>query len=278
MSQNIYWRDVAPQEEAFHATRDVKTRHNSSRYHGHDFAELFWVEMGCAVHHVNRADFPLSPGSLVLVRPGDFHAIEPQAGQTIQLTNIAFSRATCDFLKRRYFPSECWAFWTRDPYPETRRVEPGQLARFNRWADVLSRSPRESLSIDRFLLDLLGELRPKTAEALPDETPDWLASACREIQKPENLSHGVERFFRLAARSREHVARSTRRCLGVSPTEYVNRLKMHYAARQLEMSSQGILDIALDCGIPNLSHFYTLFRSAFGMTPRAYRLSHRKTL
>jgi AraC family cel operon transcriptional repressor len=44
------------------------------------------------------------------------------------------------------------------------------------------------------------------------------------------------------------------------------------------MGDQEILDIALDCGIGNLSHFYSLFRAETGMTPRAYRLSHRQPL
>jgi AraC family cel operon transcriptional repressor len=51
---------------------------------------------------------------------------------------------------------------------------------------------------------------------------------------------------------------------------------MVYASRQLEMSSQCILEIAIDCGLSNLSHFYTLFREEFGVTPRAYRMSHSK--
>jgi AraC family cel operon transcriptional repressor len=53
---------------------------------------------------------------------------------------------------------------------------------------------------------------------------------------------------------------------------------MAYAARQLEMSDQGIVEIALDCGLGNLSYFYSLFRAHFASTPRAYRLSHRMPL
>ena len=36
------------------------------------------------------------------------------------------------------------------------------------------------------------------------------------------------------------------------------------------------MKLALDCGIGNLSHFYTLFRHETGTTPRRYRLAHRR--
>ena len=64
----------------------------------------------------------------------------------------------------------------------------------------------------------------------------------------------------------------------MTPTAYVNNIRMTYAMRQLEMGSHEIIQIALDCGITNLSHFYSLFRARTGMTPRAYRISHRKPL
>jgi AraC-like DNA-binding protein len=35
---------------------------------------------------------------------------------------------------------------------------------------------------------------------------------------------------------------------------------MNYSARQLAQTAQPIVDIALDCGLNNLSHFYALFR------------------
>jgi AraC family cel operon transcriptional repressor len=72
------------------------------------------------------------------------------------------------------------------------------------------------------------------------------------------------------------VARCARHHLGTTPTDYVNGIRMTYAMWQLEMADRGILDIALDCGIENLSHFYNLFRAQTGTTPRHYRLAHRR--
>ena len=159
-----------------------------------------------------------------------------------------------------------------------RQINAPHLRRLNRWADDLAQAPRERLYLDRFLLNLLAELRLDQDDAAPEGAPDWLAQACRAIQTPEHFCGGVTRFLRLCGRSREHVARTARQHLGMTPTEYVNGIRMRHTRRQLEMGDQGILEIALECGIDNLSHFYRLFRARTGMTPRAYRLAHRKPL
>lgn len=273
----IHWRDVVTPGEVFHTARDTKTRRHPLRYHGHDFAEVFWIDAGHGTHQINGSNLPLSPGSLVLMRPTDFHGIEPLPGESLRLTNIAFPSESCAFLGQRYF-SKPWGFWTHEELPAHFQVEPSQLNRFNRWADTLAHAPRERLHIERFLLNLLDELTARSAESLPEQTPDWLLHACREIKAAAHFSKGAPEFFRLAGRSREHVARSMRQCMGTTPTSYVNKVRMQYAARQLEMSSRSILEIALDCGLQNLSHFYTLFHAEFGMSPRAYRTSRIRSI
>ena len=272
----LRWNKIAG-KAAFHAARDSKTRAQPLPYHGHDFAELFWIDAGSCSHRVNGASFPLRSGSLVLMRPTDCHGINPLGDDGMKLTNIAFPQETLDFLQRRYFPGQTWVFGP-GKYPVTRQVEPAQLLRFNRWADELSQAPRERLHLERFLLDILAELSLERNDAPPEDAPDWLGHACRAIQKPEHFSGGVAQFLHLCGRSREHVARTVRQHLGKTPTDYVNGIRIAYARRQLEMGDQGILDIALDCGMENLSHFYSLFRAQTAMTPRAYRLSHHKPL
>ena len=75
----------------------------------------------------------------------------------------------------------------------------------------------------------------------------------------------------LTGHSHPHVSRAMRRYLGQSPSEYVNRQRMTYAARLLTTDHDPLPEIAEACGIPNLSHFHKLFRTRYGMTPLQYR-------
>jgi len=278
MSRVIRWRQVAPSGEAFHASRDKKTARDCVPYHGHDFAEVFWIDHGSGIHRTNNKEFPLSGGSVVFMRPTDFHAIEASTGFPFQFTNIAFARETFDFLGSRYSSLRTSSWWHEGKYPISRQLDPAALGVLNRLADQLSQSPRERIFAERFLINLLAGLEPSRVQAIPNNAPEWLIAACREIEKPEHLAGGVERLFRLASRSREHVARACRIWTGLSPTDYVNRVRMTYAARQLEMSSQTVLEISIDCGFNNLSHFYKLFHAEHKTTPRAYRQAHANTL
>jgi AraC family cel operon transcriptional repressor len=47
---------------------------------------------------------------------------------------------------------------------------------------------------------------------------------------------------------------------------------MHHAAQRLAAGDDAILDIVLDCGFHNVSHFYKLFREQYGISPRRYRM------
>jgi AraC family cel operon transcriptional repressor len=274
----LHWKDIAG-KAPFHAVRGSPPRARGAvSYHGHDFAEIFWIDTGRSTHQINGDSVPLGPGSLVFIRPGDCHGINPIGIGETKLTNIAFPQETVAFLGQRYFAGQSTAFWHTGNLPATRQVEPSQLRRLNRWADALSESPREALYIERFLLNVLVELNLEVSDAPLDEAPEWLSQACLLIQKPDQFSKGVEHFLRLCGRSREHVARTVQHHLGMTPTAYVNNVRITYAMRQLEMANNEIIQIALDCGIANLSHFYSLFRAQTGMTPRAYRISHQKPL
>ncbi len=274
--QILKWRDIGRDGQGFHAARDTLT--SLVALHGHDFAEVFWVDAGRGVHRVNDLVRPLETGDLVMIRPRDCHSIQPDKGQTLELTNVAFSRETLGFLRERYFADKDWAFWESGRHPYAVRLDRSQLQVFNHRADRLAAAPPEAIHMERFLINLLADLRSAPSRDLPADTPDWLAHACAEIERPEYFSQGASGFTRAAGRGREHVARSVRQYFGTSPTEYVNKVRMRHAARQLVMSRQSILDIALECGIENLSHFYRLFRGEHGMTPRRYRLLHHRPI
>ena len=44
---------------------------------------------------------------------------------------------------------------------------------------------------------------------------------------------------------------------------------MEHAARELAGTDRSILDIADECGLPNLAHFYKLFAARYGSTRAA---------
>ena len=123
----------------------------------------------------------------------------------------------------------------------------------------------------------MAELDDATAD-IPRAAPDWLARACTAAQTRAMFQRGASGFVAAAGRQHAHVARVCRDLLGVTPTAYVNAIRMDYAARQLTGSSDSLTEIALDCGIENLSHFHRLFKARHGMTPKAWRRRYQHSV
>ena len=60
---------------------------------------------------------------------------------------------------------------------------------------------------------------------------------------------------------------------GLSPQQYLRRLRMQTACQLLVSSRLALAQVADRCGFADQSHFTRDFRSLTGMTPRTYRLT-----
>jgi len=93
---------------------------------------------------------------------------------------------------------------------------------------------------------------------------DWMA---------ENLA-GEINLDRLAARaglSKFYFNRLFKNALGVSPLHYHMNLRMDAAKRLLRETKKSVVEIALDVGYTNPSHFAQLFKRETGLSPSDYR-------
>ena len=63
--------------------------------------------------------------------------------------------------------------------------------------------------------------------------------------------------------------------MGISPKQYVLRLRMQKARRLLAEGKEKIWAVAADCGFENGAHFCRSFKEQVGMTPGEYRENNR---
>jgi AraC family cel operon transcriptional repressor len=263
--------------ERYHFAQSVITAGNGARYHDHDYHEVFWVERGQGEHVLNGSALALGPGQLFLIHPADRHSVSGDDAHPLAIVNVAFPSGTWRDLRRRYFAGAQDPFGLPAPRRQ-RRVDARLGAALGQWRERLAAPARPQLAIDAFLMALPGLLQDADAGSSESLAPEWLSRARLELEKPENFSGGTRAFARLAGRSPAHVARETVRCLGVTPTDLVNAARMDFAARQLSTGARPIIEVMLDCGLNNLSHFYALFRKRFGVSPRRYRLQAHSTV
>lgn len=276
MADKLLFKDIIGSAQCYHVARTVYGVGSSHRAHRHDFAEVFWIEAGEGVHHINGHRQKLGCGDLLLIRPEDCHALAaPSSAMT--LVNIAFPRQVLRDLKKRYAGGvEVWP-WDKAKMPPRFSVS-AHIDQLTQWVGALGTCPNRVLELDWFLINLLHLLLPTAPAATPPGQPEWLHRTLTEFRNPAHLPGGVATFIDMTGLSPEHVNRTIRRCLGLTTTDLVNRLRMEYAAAQLRMTNLPIARIALDCGLENLGYFYRLFQTHFQTTPRQFRIRELRTI
>jgi AraC family transcriptional regulator len=71
--------------------------------------------------------------------------------------------------------------------------------------------------------------------------------------------------------SRSHFLRMFRETMGVTPHQYLLRLRLQQAQRMIKERSSTLVDIAFTCGFSSHTHMSRMFRQAIGITPSEYR-------
>ncbi|MDR9857373.1 AraC family transcriptional regulator [Paenibacillus sp. VCA1] len=245
--------------------------------HTHDFFELFLILKGSVVHVINGTRQLLEENALVFIRDRDVHCYEQTMGGDCQFINLSFNREVLDDLISflgEGFPSERLLEPAMPPSTLLSKTEK-EYVRYR--LDQLSLIPQEKkpavkAEVRAILTDLFS--RYIKAEADPIERtgqPEWFKALCREAKKKEHFTRGTAALVGLSGKSHAYVCRMFRKHLGMSPTQYINELRMSYAENLLLNTDMEIVDISLEIGLDNISYFYDLFKRKHNLTPHRYR-------
>ncbi|WP_298437458.1 AraC family transcriptional regulator [uncultured Jannaschia sp.] len=265
-----------PASEAFHFARKGLARRWPARAHDHDFHEVFLITEGHTEHWVNGVTQVLGEGHLAFVRPGDAHAFRADRRVGCRIVNVMFRSETAAHLAGRYADTVAGRFFDSDAaLPEAHLLDPARFERALTVAGQLQVTDRSLARIEEFLLTLVNRVASDQSHAVRDG-PAWFARACMAAQAPAVFRAGAAGFIAAAGRSHEHVCRTCRDVLGITPTEFVNRIRVDHAAHLLRSEDTAIENVALACGFANTSYFYRLFQRAYDTTPRRYRARHHR--
>jgi AraC-like DNA-binding protein len=121
------------------------------------------------------------------------------------------------------------------------------------------------------VIGIAGAMRPH--DHAGDAPGDYrrLTPACEFV-----LAHHAQRIAladlaRRANLSVSQLGREFRRLFGMSPGDYILRVRLMVARRKLETTGTAVGQIALDCGFYDQSHFTRAFRADTGLPPLEYR-------
>ena len=104
---------------------------------------------------------------------------------------------------------------------------------------------------------------------LPDE--DWVVQIREYINSNYHESMSLEILADICHGSPFHLQRTFKRIIGVTPTEYIQQVRISNAIKELSAHNKSIAEVGSAIGLPNTPYFITLFKKRTGQTPKQFQ-------
>ncbi len=250
--------------------------------HSHDFVEVMYVLAGQVLHKINGESIAVKAGELLFLGQHIEHEIEASREGDIAINFIIlpeFFDSPLAMLRHSNSPLKSFiidsliadrrgAGYMHFCVSEDRVI---QNTAENLILTLLGESPNK-YTISSYTMGLLFLHLSGATESLTHQSRS--GSAMLEVLKYIDENYREGSLAELAERLHydySWLSREIKSKTGKTYTALVQEKRIRQAAFLLENTDMNILDVAMNVGYENISHFFTLFQRTFHKTPRAYR-------
>jgi AraC family transcriptional regulator len=232
--------------------------------HSHKRAHVAFVLRGAFTERCERTTLECRPLSVSFLAPGITHSDDFDNEVHCLLVDIAPQRL--EHLSE--------ALPLDDPVFLNGGVSAWLLMRL--YNEARQTDEASSLAVEGLALEILAELSRQRMPVSQPKLPRWLKQA-RELlhaQFPETLTH--DDMAHAVGVHPVHLANMFRQHYKCTIGEYVRRLRIEHACREITSSDASLVEIALASGFSDQSHFAKVFKRLTGMTPTQFRANLRQ--
>lgn len=233
----------------------------------HSNVSIAIVLAGSFQYHGSRSRELMTPGSLLLGSAGQCFECRHEHGRGDRCLSFSYTQ---DYFER--LASDCGA----GPHFRVLRLPPlralsAVVARASAGLGE-SEAPWQELSMELAVqaVHLAQGLSLQPFDA-PPSTVARVTRSVREIERNPLAKLTLASLAHEARLSPYHFLRIFQRVTGITPHQYIRRVRLREAARRLMSEPEKILDVALDCGFGDVSNFNHAFRAEFRSSPRVFR-------
>jgi AraC family transcriptional regulator len=128
-----------------------------------------------------------------------------------------------------------------------------------------------ALTVEGLMLEMVAEAGRESVAAPGEKCPRWLSRAREYLH--DNFAERVtlSAVADFAGVHPVYLAAAFRRHFRCSVGEYVRRLRIEFASREISRTDAGLADVALAAGISHQAHFSRAFKRLTGLSPGRYR-------
>lgn len=267
---------------------DNKPEVETSLAHIHDFYEIVWFRNGSGVHHVDFNTYPVVPGSVFFISPGQVHEFDDtrtQEGFVLKVCNKLLNNTLQPraqqgqdedfaFLKFNVFNADSL------PYHQVDMAYVPQIE------SLISAISQENCNIGtighedylRSLIHMLiitierGSQGQENVVLSPSKTSHKTFLAFRQlIEQNYRTLHTVKDYANLLGVSTKTLTNYVAECSPLSPLELINGRIILEAKRLLRYSNMMIKETAFYLGFEDPSYFVKFFKRIVGVSPIDFR-------
>ena len=236
--------------------------------HAHEWMEILYIISGHGSYLVEGVQYPLEPGDIFIIRPGEMHKLNISPDEPYERIAIHFAPDSLSSL---------------DPaHTLLAPFEDRSMGRLNRYTvaedmDGLLRIPFTNFSFDNVpnirlnlfarLVQILTHLDGQfhiMKQHLPAETRNELVGYVYQHLFEDISVQSVADAMHL---SRSQVNRIFQQVTGTTMWKYVTAKRL-LAARAMIQRGESANDACTACGFTDYSSFFRAYRSYFGHSPR----------
>lgn len=255
--------------------------------HSHDFEELVLITGGRGIHFTDSESYPIAAGDVFVIHTPQGHGYRDTAD--LRLLNILyrFEDLQLPHGELRKLPGYHALFCLEPQYREQHhfesrlRLTPAELAAAvelvaRLQAELGQKAPGYEFMGTACFMQLIGFLsRRYVAMTSRVHTPlIHLGQVISHLENHYAEPIGVAALCRIAHLSRSTLFRAFRRSTGLTPLEYLIRLRVRRAGELLRHSQLAIKEIAAQTGFRDSNYFSRQYRRVTGESPRATRHRH----
>lgn len=253
-------------------------------WHCHDFSEIAIMLEGETDYETDFSSERISKGDVVIIIPGGNHRYRHEKNVSLMNLLFQFDRLPVPWFEVSNHPGFAALFGIRPDYyrkmhyyPKV-HLEDSQISRCEAilmpaWeAQTSGRAGANMEVFGAFLLLTTMLLRAWGANPPdnPREIPGRLAASMDYMAHHFREPLSMAKLARLSCLSDATFTRHFKAATGVTPGNYLLRLRLQEAARQLA-GKKTIYEVAQSAGFTDSNYFARVFRKYYNKTPCEYR-------
>ena len=239
-------------------------RQLSGLLHTHTFYEFFYIAAGSCIHEINGEKAELHAGDFVFITPQLSHRFLSQT----ENTDVIVLSVIRDELEKLFSFYEICDFPTLHSVlklPIEKRKILLSLCENIVFAEIKEYIKDLRMIATQMFLFCTEKVSRNT------EMPPYFAEILDKMQDISYFAEGIPAFIRLSGYSHSQLCRLTQKHLGITPTEWINQIRMSHAYKLIVYSDIDYETICVTVGFKSFSYFSKLVKEYFGCSASKLR-------